>query len=161
MRTAKTTLALFMFWCVVVVPASWSDAAVGAVAAGLLATWADRFLWGGPEPPQVVQRPLRWLSFGIRHAWRMLVAALHVLRVVLARRMPIEPIVVEQRFAFDHEAARVVYANALTITPGTLTVDLAPGGFVVHCLDRVFAAEVRDGALAREVAHLFEARGAP
>lgn len=159
MRTATMSLALFAFWWIVVVPTGWTDLAVGAVASIALATWASAFVWAEHHVDRVGRHPLRWLSFGIRHAGRMLVAATHVLRVVLDVRLPIEPVVVEQRFAFASEAARVTYANALTITPGTLTVDLEGDAFLVHCLDPVFAEEVREGALAREVARLFETPG--
>jgi multicomponent Na+:H+ antiporter subunit E len=156
MRTTSMSLTLFAFWWIVVVPTGWTDLAVGAVASIVLATWAARFLWTERQADRVGRRPLRWLAFGVRHAGRMLVAATHVLRVVLDVRLPIDPVVVRQRFAFTSEAARVTYANALTITPGTLTVDLEDDAFVVHCLDPAFADEVRDGALAREIARLFE-----
>lgn len=159
MRIMTMSLALFAFWWIVVVPTAWTDLAVGAVASMLLATWASRFLWAEHAADHVGRRPLRWLAFGLRHAGRMLVAATHVLRVVLDVRLPIEPIVVRQHYPFTSDAARVTYANALTITPGTLTVDLEDDAFVVHCLDPAFADEVRDGALAREIERLFEPRG--
>ncbi|MDF1521689.1 MAG: Na+/H+ antiporter subunit E [Trueperaceae bacterium] len=154
----KTTAALFAFWCVVVVPASLIDVLVGAVAALLVGAWAERFLWPHAGPLVSLVHPLRWVAFAWAHAGRMIASAVHVLRVVIDPRLPIDPEVVTQTVAFDDEAARVVYANAITVTPGTLTVDADGDTFVVHCLDAAFADEVRGGALARDVARLFEGR---
>jgi multicomponent Na+:H+ antiporter subunit E len=52
----------------------------------------------------------------------------------------------------------VTYANAMTVTPGTLTLDVDGDTFVVHCLDVGLARDVIDGRLARDVARLFEGR---
>jgi multicomponent Na+:H+ antiporter subunit E len=158
MRTAKTTVALFAFWSVVVVPASLSDVVVGAAAALLVSAWAARFLWPHAGPLVSLVHPLRWVAFLWAHAGRMIGSAVHVLRVVIDQRLPIDPEVVTQTIAFDDEAARVAYANAITVTPGTLTVEAEGDTFVVHCLDAAFADEVRGGALAREVARLFDGR---
>lgn len=35
--------------------------------------------------------------------------------------------------------ARVILANSITLTPGTITVGLEGSDFYVHCLDREFA----------------------
>jgi multicomponent Na+:H+ antiporter subunit E len=158
MRTAKTTVALFAFWCVVVVPATLADALVGAAAAWLVSAWAARFLWPQAGPLVSLVHPLRWVAFAWVHAGRMIGSAAHVLRVVVDPRLPLDPEVVTQTVAFDDEAARVAYANAISVTPGTLTVDVQGDTFVVHCLDADFADEVRGGALAREVARLFDGR---
>lgn len=160
MRTAKTTIALFAFWCVIVVPASLADVVVGAAAALLVSAWAGRFLWPHAGPLVSLVHPLRWLAFALVHTGRMIGSAVHVLRVVVDPRLPLAPEVVTQTIAFDDQAARVAYANAISVTPGTLTVDAEGDTFVVHCLDAAFADEIRGGALAREVARLFERRTA-
>jgi multicomponent Na+:H+ antiporter subunit E len=89
------------------------------------------------------------------------VSAWQVLRIVLDPRLPIAPVVVRQTVRFGTDAARVAYANAITVTPGTLALDVDGDTFVVHCLDVALARDVVDGRLARDVARLFEGRPSP
>jgi multicomponent Na+:H+ antiporter subunit E len=155
MRTARTTAALFIFWCVVIAPETWTDVLVGLGCALLLALWAARFLWPRPAAAPTLQW-WRLPGFAVLLAGRIVVSAWQVLRVVLDPRLPIAPMVVTQTVRFDSDAARVTYANAMTVTPGTLTLDVEGDTFVVHCLDPALARDVIDGRLARDVRRLFE-----
>jgi multicomponent Na+:H+ antiporter subunit E len=52
--------------------------------------------------------------------------------------------------------SRVVVANSITLTPGTVTLDLAPDGvYEIHALDRASAEGVAEGIMERKVAATF------
>jgi multicomponent Na+:H+ antiporter subunit E len=156
MRTARTTVALFIFWCIVVAPETLTDVLVGFGSALVLALWTARALW-----PEAAAATIRWARvprFGALLVGRIVVSAWQVLRIVLDPRLPIAPMVVTQTVRFASDAARVTYANAMTVTPGTLTLDVDGDTFVIHCLDVGLARDVIDGRLARDVARLFEGR---
>ena len=155
MRTAKTMLALLLFWLVVVPPASWVDVAIGIVAAALVVTWSRRFLWRHAEPYFSTVPVARLPRFAAVMAVRIVTAAVQVLAIVLNPRLPIAPELIEDTVAFRTEAARVTYANAITATPGTLTVDVRGDTFIVHCLAPALARDVTEGGLARDVKRLF------
>ena len=161
MRTARTTAALFIFWCVVIAPETLVDVLVGLGCALLLGLWAGRFLWPRPDPAAAEIRLSRVPRFGAVLAGRIFVSAWQVLRIVLDPRLPIAPVVVRQTVRFGNDGARVTYANAMTVTPGTLTLDVDGDTFVVHCLDVALARDVIDGRLARDVARLYEGRSRP
>ena len=160
MRTASMTAALFLFWCVVVPPEGWLDLAVGAAASLALALWAIRFLWPRTRTPLHPVRPLRLLWFILITEWRIIVSAVQVLRIVLDPRLPIAPEVIRQTVRFETDLARVAYANAITVTPGTLTLDVEGDVFAVHALDPSLARELVDGTLARDVVRAFGRGGA-
>lgn len=155
MRTARTSVALFLFWCVVVPPRTIADVLVGVVVAALLATWAVRFLWHDAEVRAVRVRWSRLPRFVWTLSGRIVVAAAQVLAIVLDPRLPIAPVMRTHVADLGSEAARVVYANAITLTPGTLTVDVDGDVYRVHCLDERLARRVLDGSLARHVADVF------
>ena len=46
------------------------------------------------------------------------------------------------------------YANSITLTPGTLTMEAENGRLVVHALSDAVADDVRGGQLDREVSRL-------
>ena len=68
--------------------------------------------------------------------WEVLLANLDVAYRVLHPRLPIRPGIVRVRTRLRSTAARTVLANSITLTPGTLTVELLDGGFLyVHWLN--------------------------
>lgn len=62
-----------------------------------------------------------------------------VLFFILTPRYQVEPQLVHFRSDLRTEFARVVLANSITLTPGTITVGLEGSDFYVHCLDKEFA----------------------
>lgn len=86
--------------------------------------------------------------------WQMFVSALHVAVCILRDPKNVDPCLVEFRSQQPSIAHRVVLANSITLTPGTLTVDLQGDRFVMHALTRVTADEVIEGKLARRVSNL-------
>ena len=77
-----------------------------------------------------------------------------VARVVLSRAREIAPEVV--RIDAGHLPPRIqaLLANAITLTPGTVTLDVNEGAIEVHCLTREIAAELESGAMLRRVERL-------
>ncbi|HUV08214.1 MAG TPA: Na+/H+ antiporter subunit E [Spirochaetia bacterium] len=63
----------------------------------------------------------------------MLVANLDVVYRVIHPRMPIKPGIVKVRTKLQSESAKAALANSITLTPGTLTVDITDDGYLyVH-----------------------------
>jgi multicomponent Na+:H+ antiporter subunit E len=65
----------------------------------------------------------------------------------------ITPRIVHFRSRLRSDLARVALANSITLTPGTLTLDLDEDHLVVHWLD---ATTTHSGYAARLIAHPFE-----
>ena len=65
----------------------------------------------------------------------------------------ITPRIVHFRSRLRSDLARVALANSITLTPGTLTLDLDEDHLVVHWLD---ATTTHSGHAARLIAHPFE-----
>jgi multicomponent Na+:H+ antiporter subunit E len=66
-------------------------------------------------------------------------ANIAVVRLALAPDLNIKPVLT--RVAADHgsDLARTTFGNSITLTPGTVTVEVEPGGFLIHALDESFA----------------------
>ena len=161
MRTVKTSVTLFVFWCVVVPPEGGTDLLVGVGAAVLVSVWAARFVWPHADPFFSHVRASRLPLFAARMLFRVVRASAQVLIIVLDPRLPIAPEVVRCEARFSVDAGRAAFATAITITPGTRTLDVDDDAFVVHCLDRRLAGDVLSGRLARDVEALFDARSEP
>jgi len=104
--------------------------------------------------------------FALRFSWRLLGfwawlarevlrSSLDVARVVLAPRLPISPRVIEIESTSRHPFDQVLLGNSITLTPGTLTLDLHDGVLRVHTLTEAGARDLMSGEMDRRVAGLY------
>jgi len=82
---------------------------------------------------------------------------LAVARVILDPALPIRPRVLRVTASQESTIAQVVYANSITLTPGTITLDVRNGQLLVHALTDHSARQLLGGEMDRRVARL-EAR---
>lgn len=81
-------------------------------------------------------------------------SSLDVARIVLTPKLPISPTVVELDAAPRGPVGQAILGNSITLTPGTLTLDVDRGRLRVHCLTRATAEELLAGEMNRRVAAL-------
>lgn len=101
-------------------------------------------------------RRLPWLI--VYAAWLLVEivrANLHVARVVLDPRLPVDPVVVRVAMPVTDDLVVTTYANSITLTPGTVTLDVEEGELIVHALTPAMAAAVVSGDMARRIARVF------
>ena len=85
-------------------------------------------------------------------------ANLHVARVILTPSLPIQPRVIRVRATQRSELGNTIFANSITLTPGTVALDVRGGSILVHALTDQAAAGLTDGAMDSRVSRL-EAAG--
>lgn len=68
---------------------------------------------------------------------------------LLSERYEVEPVLVTFTTALKTETARVVLANSITLTPGTITVKLSDDEFSVHCLDKSLVVGLSDSIFVK------------
>ena len=73
------------------------------------------------------------------------------MRRVLDPRLPIERAVIRVPTGSMGPLRETIYANAITLTPGTVSLDVGDGEVVVHALSDEAAEAVRGGEMARRV----------
>lgn len=85
-------------------------------------------------------------------AWEILKANIDVAWRLIDPRLPVSPTVVEVTGSQKTDIGRVTYANSITLTPGTITIDLDGNRFLVHSLTRGGAESLLRGDMDRRVA---------
>jgi len=81
-------------------------------------------------------------------------SSLAVARVVLDPQLPVSPQLLELDLGDQHPVDQVILGNAMTLTPGTLTVDLHNGKLLVHALTQHEARQVQEGTMLRRLARV-------
>lgn len=79
---------------------------------------------------------------------------LAVARVILSPRLPIRPRVVDFHGHQQTDLGRFIYANSITLTPGTITLRLDAEGFRIHALTREALDGTEEGEMDRRVCRL-------
>ena len=88
--------------------------------------------------------------------WQLVLANIDVLLATTAQELDIDPKVVRFYFRADNPMASVVLANSITLTPGTVTINVTDDGlYESHALTRGAAAGVLDGSMQKKVADLY------
>ena len=103
--------------------------------------------------------------FAFHYDWRLLgfwawlggeivKSSIEVTRVVLRREVHVEPIVVDVDGSGLGPVDLALLGNSITLTPGTLTLDVYEGRLRVHALTREGAAALLSGDMLQRVAGL-------
>lgn len=99
------------------------------------------------------------LTFKLLTYWPWLLkeiwlAAVDVAKRVLSPRMPISPTMVDLEATQRSELGQVIYANSITLTPGTYTIRIHDNRILVHALSREGAESLAGGDMDRRVTAL-------
>jgi multicomponent Na+:H+ antiporter subunit E len=87
--------------------------------------------------------------------WQIILANLQVAYLILHPKMPINPRLLQFHTHEPTAAAKVILGNSITLTPGTLTIDIKGDRFLVHSLVPSSAESLTDGTMQTKVARLF------
>jgi multicomponent Na+:H+ antiporter subunit E len=93
--------------------------------------------------------------------YQVVVAGFHVLFVIIRPSMPIKPTMVTFKVDLPSSHAKVILGNSITLTPGTLTVDIEDDTFTIHALDSNSYAGIEDDSMPRQVLSLFSSEDRP
>ncbi len=100
--------------------------------------------------------PLKLVAYIVWLFWQLVMANIDVIRATVRPEIEIDPSVVRFRFQTDNPMARVVLANSITLTPGTVTMNVTDDGvYEVHALTVGAADGLRGGDMQRKVAWLY------
>lgn len=88
-------------------------------------------------------------------AWQIVVSGFQVARVILSPSLPISPSMVKFKVDLPSAHAKMILGNSITLTPGTLTVDIQGDEFIIHSiLPQAYEGIIND-RMPHEVLQLF------
>ena len=87
--------------------------------------------------------------------WQIIASGFHVAGVILRKSLPISTYIVRFKADLPSAHARMILGNSITLTPGTLTIDIQGNEFIVHALTTKSVSSVVDDSMPSRVARLF------
>lgn len=145
-------IILFAFW--VLLNGQWTGeiALVGLVLCGLLYLFMWKFMGYSPRREWAVFKRLpRLIAYFVYLVGEIFKAAWSTIKLIWSPKEIVEPEVTSFRTRLTSGWAKVVLANSITLTPGTITVDVRDDLFLVHCVDKSFDVGLEGGDMEARI----------
>ena len=133
-RKFLLSLLLFIFWIVLTATFAAYELVLGAICSAFVAVASFAIMAHALDPRITPLVLLRFPVFALRLGWEIIKANLDVARIILTPSLPIDPRIVEYHTYLPDDLPRTVFADSITLTPGTVTVELEEDVLSVHCL---------------------------
>jgi multicomponent Na+:H+ antiporter subunit E len=151
----------YLFYLVIGGFAGTFDYATGAVSAAIVAAVLSDVTFDRPlRLGQTALVLARWTVYVPFLLWEIAKANVQVVYVVLHPSLPIDPSMEHIEPPLPGGLPVTTLANSITLTPGTVTVDVREREFVVHALTGASREGLYDGTLERAVRFVFFGRRA-
>lgn len=125
---------LFLFWILINGKITLELVIVGLIIAAAVYAFACYFLRFSFKKDLMLMKSLPLLiSFMALLVVEVVKSNLNIIGVILKNKTP-EPAIATFNVHLENEFLRVLYANSITLTPGTITISLTKDEIVVHAL---------------------------
>lgn len=105
-----------------------------------------------------VLKEMRFLRVPYYFLWllmQIVISGIHVAKILLSPSLPIETSIVRFKVNFPNPHCKVILGNSITLTPGTLTVDIQGDEFIVHSISPVSFEGIASDEMPQQVLKLF------
>lgn len=143
-------ILLFLFWIILNGKITAEIVAFGLVLTTAIFWFMCRFLEYSPKYEIFVLKNFIWIiAYFFVLIIEMVKSAITVYKKVYSRRIEIQPQMVFFDVDIKSEFLRFVLANSITLTPGTITVDVDDNHFCVHALDYTVAEGIENSTFIK------------
>ena len=150
MRFVSLTLVLFGFWLLLSGHYTILLLVFGALSAIGAAAYA-RSMGVLDSEGHPIQLAFRAIIYWPWLLWEIVKAGLSVTWIILSPGLPIFPTMLKFRGSQKSALGINIYANSITLTPGTITVGVKGDDLTVHAITKENADELIEGVMDRKV----------
>ncbi len=143
-------ILLFLLW-IALNGKITAEIALFGVAISAFVYWVMcKYLEYNPKNDLIFLRRLPYVVYYILVLFvEIIKSSLTALRIVYSHKIDIQPQVVFFDVPLKSEFMRTILANSITLTPGTITVDVDDDHFCVHALDYTMTEGIEDSVFVR------------
>jgi len=149
-----TYIIVFAFWLLLSAHFDSFHVGAGTICSLVVAYGTHDLLFTGTGN-HTLTKTLRFIAYLPWLIYQIVLANIDVAKRALSPRMPIDPRVVKFKTILRGDVARTALANSITLTPGTVTIDIVDDVFYVHAIAKEPADDLLEGAMERRIAHVF------
>jgi len=149
------TIGLFGLWVLLSGKLDAFHLSIGFLGAALIA-------WVNTEPQHLDEPPLPHARLLLYWPWLFLEivkSSLNITKIILDPKLPINPRLIQYPTNLGSNPAVVLLGNSITLTPGTVTIEVSSNELVIHALDDESSSGLESRDMERKIAKAFHSRG--
>ena len=154
LRRLAVFVILFAFWLLLSGHYDLFHLSLGLICSLLVAFVSHDLLIENISGSNRIRKTRRFISYVPWLIYQIVLANLHVAYLILNPKT-IDPRIVRFKTRLKSQFSMVTLGNSITLTPGTITMDIVDGEFVVHALSQKVADDILSGEMERRVAHVY------
>lgn len=145
-------MALFVFWVFLSASFEWIHLGLGLIFSFAVA-------WINSDRSPFVPKFRLWLRAPFYLPWlfyKIIQSSLHLSKLILHPALPIAPQLISVESKLRHRAAIVLLGNSITLTPGTITVEVDRNKLIVHAMDKILCDDIASKQIESKIADIFK-----
>ena len=130
----------------------------GIVTIFIVYSWCKNLFFIKKENNEIYLLELNWFSltgYIFWLFWQIFLANIAVAKIILFQKEELDPKFITFDSNLKHPLAKSMLANSITLTPGTITLNVFGDGFEVHTLNDKLAYLITVGELNKRIGKIF------
>ena len=144
---------LFIYWFLLSGHTSILLLTLG-LASVLLVVWLVRRMDQNDNAPFRMLFKMEFFSYLGWLMWQVVITNIDVARRIWAPSLPIQPACRKIKVSINDPLLKTIYANSITLTPGTVTTEIGEDYFMVHALNSESLDELEEGEMETRLKRL-------
>jgi len=126
---------MFAFWLLLSGRFDLFHISAGIICSLLVTLFSKKLVLTNPtDRGGVAIEALRIFRYTIWLIYQIFISGIDVTKRIFKLKMAINPGIIKCRPKLKSDVALTVLANSITLTPGTMTMDISDGEIFIHCL---------------------------
>ncbi len=147
----------FMLWVIFNGRLTLEIATFGLIIAGIVLWFTCRYMgYSLKAERKLYGRVLLFVKYVALLVKEIIKANFSVIHLILTQKEEVQPVLVTFHTDLKTPVGKAFLANAITLTPGTITVTLEEDEYMVHCLDEDLTEGINDSTFQEYIRRLEE-----
>ena len=126
------------------------------ISAAVLAFMCKFMEYSMKKEINVYKKSIWFLAYVVLLILEIIKANLVIIPKILTVEEEMDPVIVKFRTSLKSDFTRMLLANSITLTPGTITVALEEDEYTIHCLDTTLAEGLENSEIEKALKKLDE-----
>lgn len=151
---------LLVLWIILNGRLSAEVLAIGVLLSGLIYLFAVRFMgYSFGFDRKLMKKLPAFARYCFLLLFEIIKANIDVMHLILSPQYEPEPQLITAHIPLNTALGRVILANSITLTPGTITIQLKGDEYLIHCLDKELGEGIEHSAFVARLTELEETHG--